>query len=132
MDNQPDESRFREKGLKLLVSDSGRAVVIVDKLWKDFGKFPRKDQASLTKWMAIWCAGEHQLPAERFKMLDRIGEYRIDEFKSYQARAYGTVATNWGNQTFVITALAIKKTDDADSAVIKRAGRIAAELELER
>ena len=132
MDDQPDDSPFRKLGLRLLVSSGSNAVVILEKLWKDFSKFPRKDLASLAKWMNIWCDGELHLPPERYKMLGKIGEYRIDEFKSYQSRAYGTIATNWDGRTFVVTALATKKSDDADPAVLKRAARLATELRLER
>ena len=132
MDDKPDDSLFRKLGLRLLVASSGNSVVIVEKLWNDFLRFPRKDLGSLRKWMEIWCDGELHLPAERYKMLGKTGEYRIDEFKSYQSRAYGTVATNWGRRTFVVTALATKKSDNADPAVLKRAARLAAELRLER
>ena len=132
MEDQSDDSLFREIGLKVLVSSSENSVVILEKLWKEFSKFPRKDQVSLAKWMTIWCDGEHNLPPERYKMLGKFGEYRIDEFKSYQSRAYGTIATNWLGRTFVVTALDTKKSEDADPAVLKRASRIATELKLEK
>ena len=127
-----DDSPFEEQGLSLLASSGGNAVVILKKLLKEFGKFPRKDQLSLGKWMTIWCDGDLHLPPERFKQLEKVGGYRIDEFKSYQSRAYGTIATNWSGRTFVVTALAVKKSDNADPAVLKRAARLAAELKLER
>lgn len=132
MSDPDDDSPFEKVGLRRLVSSGGNAVVILIKLLKEFNNFPRKDVANLGKWMNIWCDGELHLPPERFKMLGKVGGYRIDEFKSYQSRAYGTVATNWGGRTFVVTALAIKKSDDADPAILKRAARLAAELDLER
>ena len=132
MSDPNDDSPFEKLGLIRLVSSGDGAVVMLSKLLKEFGKFPRKDLATLRKWMSIWCDGDLHLPPERFKMLGKFGGYRIDEFKSYQSRAYGTVATNWGGRTFVVTALAIKKSDDADPAILKRAARLAAELDLER
>lgn len=137
MSDPNDDSRFEKLGLSRLVASGDNAVVILDKLLKEFNNFPRKDVASLGKWMSIWCDGNLHLPPERFKMLgkfgmfENFGGYRIDEFKSYQSRAYGTVATNWRGRTFVVTALAIKKTDDADPAILRRAARLAAELNLE-
>lgn len=131
MSNPDDDSLFEKLGLTPLVSSNGNSVAIVHKLLKEFVKLPSKDRASLRKWMEIWCNGELHLPAERYKMLGKFQGFRIDEFKSYQSRAYGTIATNWSGRTFVVTALAIKKSDDADQAVINRAARIAAELKLE-
>lgn len=132
MEDQSDDSPFQKLGLKVLVSSGGNSVVILEKLWKEFLKFPRKDQLSLAKWMKIWCDGGLHLPPERYKMLGKFGEYRVDEFKSYQSRVYGTIASNWSGRTFVVTALDTKKSDGADPAVFKRVVRLATELKLER
>lgn len=136
MDDQLDDSQYEAMGLKVLASVRGSSVVILEKLWKDFTKFPREDQRTLLRWMRIWCTGEHHIPPEKFKILDKISGYRIDEFKSYQCRAYGTVATIGSDEAFVVTAfvvtaLDVKKKDLANPAVLKRAARIALELKLE-
>jgi hypothetical protein len=132
MNDRSDESRYRALGLKLLVSSGGSSVVIVEKLWKEFAKLPREDQRKLVRWMGHWCDGEHQLPPEKFKILGKFGNFRIDEFKSYQSRAYGVAATILSARTFVVTAVDLKKKDDADPAVIKRAARLATELRMDK
>ena len=133
MNDHLNDSKLKAMGLKLLVSSRGSSVMIVEKLWKDFTKkFPREDQRSLVRWMKIWCDGDNPLPPERFKMLCKEKGFRIDEFKSYQSRAYGVATNVLGDRDFVVTAIDLKKRDDADAAVIKRAARLAEEVGLEK
>jgi hypothetical protein len=133
MNDHLDESKLKALGLRLLASSNGSSVAIVEKLWKYFTKkFPRQDQRSLVRWMKNWCDGEHHMPPERFKMLSKENGYRIDEFKSYQSRAYGVATSISGKRIFVVTELDLKKQDVADPAAIKRAARLAEDIGLEK
>ena len=126
-----DDATLAKFGLSTLTRRSGGAVAIVARLRKDWVKGAAKDIVSIERWMQHWCDGR-DLPPERFKVNLRRGEgIRIDEFKSYQLRAYGFSLTIGDKKLFVVTALDIKKKDKASNDVLDRAERLARELRSE-
>lgn len=106
--------------------------MIVEKLEKEFSNAPAKDRISMERWMQFWCEGRSLTP-EKFKVnvrRDKVKGIRIDEFKSYQLRAYGYSLTVGDKKVFVVTATDIKKKEKADPTALDKAVRIASSVDL--
>ncbi len=125
------DSTLAGYGLSVLVRHGGGAVVIVRKLRKEYDNASTQEIVSIERWMEHWCDGR-DLPPERFKLnLRRNQTARIDEFKSYQLRAYGFSVTVAAKKLFIVTAIDIKKQNKASTEVLDRAERLAKELKVE-
>lgn len=130
--NSLDDSSLAKRGLVVLVRQGGGVVVIVEKLEKEFSNAPAKDRISMERWMQFWCEGRSLTP-EKFKVnvrRDKVKGIRIDEFKSYQLRAYGYSLTVGDKKVFVVTATDIKKKEKADPTALDKAVRIASSVDL--
>lgn len=110
------------------------SVAFDDKLWKSFGKAPEKGKAQIEAIMKMWCRfGPSDLPESKFKFQDRYEKggkgVRIDEFKGWQVRFYGTTVEVDGKPMFLVTGADLaKKRTRADPDILNAAGKAAYNL----
>lgn len=107
------------------------SVAFNDKEWKLFQEANPKGRAQVEAVMRAWCRfGPKDLPNAKFrfeKHFQKGGKSaRIDAFKGWQVRFYGTTAQIGGKPMFLVTGSdTAKKRDPADQATLDAAGRAA-------
>lgn len=108
------------------------SVAFRDKDWKSFqNETNPKGRAQLQAVMNAWCRfGPWDIPKTkfRFEIHFRKGgkSVRIDAFKGWQVRLYGTTTEVDGKSMFLVTGSDIsKKRDPADQDALDAAGKAA-------
>lgn len=125
-----EDSTLARHGLATLVRRPSGAVAIFEKAKKDYAKGAARDTISIERWMEYWCDGRDLLP-ERFKVLRRKGEVRLDEFKAYQLRAYGFSVTIADKKLFIVNRRRCEEAEQGESGCARpgRASRPGIESE---
>jgi hypothetical protein len=110
------------------------SVAFDDKLWRMFCNAPDKGRAQIEAVMRMWCrAGPANIPSQKFKFQEHYQKagksVRIEEFKGWQVRFYGTTVEVDGKPMFLVTGADLsKKRTKADPDILKAAGKAAYDL----
>jgi hypothetical protein len=122
-------------GCKELAASRAVRVVILDVALAEFESLEDAKKARLVRIMELWC-DNHRLTPEQFNANEGREQkgninIRIQAFKAYKVRLYGSVTHIDGCKTFVISTVdAAKKQDKADVRMLERAKKRASEVEL--
>lgn len=99
-----------------------------------FNKVDAKARSQLEAAMRTWCRfGPLDIPDSKFKFEERFKKggknIRIDAFKGWQVRFYGTTIIVNGKSVFLITEADLaKKQDAAKRAKLENAAEVASKL----
>ncbi len=111
------------------------SVAFKEKHWKMFQKEIKLEaRAQVEAVMKAWCRfGPRDLPPQKFKFETHYQKggksARIDAFKGWQVRFYGTTAQIDGKPMFLITGADLsKKKNQADQDILEAAGKAAYQL----
>jgi hypothetical protein len=112
----------------IMVQDAGcRRVGLLRSVFDEFTRLEERWQSRLKRCFHQYGVPGARLPPEQFRAEGRsplgrpgAGDVQVFVFKAFQCRIYGVTVQMNGVHTFVGMEMAIKKTDRADEALLRR------------
>lgn len=113
------------------------SVAFSNRYWKMFNKVEAEARSQLEASMKTWCRfGPVDMPNSKFRFEGRSKKngksIRIDAFKGWQVRFYGTTIHVNGKSMFLVSGVDLsKKRDDAKKTKLDNAFEVASKLLIE-